>query len=185
MCTRCSMCSSSFQARVGWRPLSPTMAYHHANKSSASRCASLAWPHVSSGWFKGIKAQCVCVCFCWGGGAVRVPVYRRLCQVFHQVALKQPVTHCTLLLPLLSCCWSMLGDFLCMHWSVHRALMFYIYSQAVHKTRASNISPQVSFKGGRRTAHICSALIKDWWSRRDNNIFVDLLNWCLPFCMLN
>lgn len=139
-----------------------------------------AWrgPHVSSGWFKGIKAQC--------GG---VPVYRRLCQDFHQFALKQPVIHGALLLTLLSCCRSKLGapseNLLCMHRSIRHALMFYIYSQVVHKTRASNVSPQVSFKGGQRTAHICCTLIKDWWSWRDNNISVDLLNWCLPFCTLN
>lgn len=36
------MCASSSQSRVGRRPLSPTMAYHHANRSSASRDASLA-----------------------------------------------------------------------------------------------------------------------------------------------
>lgn len=128
---------------------------------------------------------CVCVVFFSGG----VPVYRWLCQDFHQFAFKQPVTHCTLLLPLLSCCWSKLGaspeNFLCMHRSIRHALMFYIYSQTVHKTGASNVSPQVSFKGGQRTAHVCSTLIKNWRSRRDNNIFVDLLNWCLPFCLLN
>lgn len=98
-----------------------------------------------------------------GGGGV--PVYRRLCQDFHQFALKQPVIHGALLLTLLSCCRSKLGapseNLLCMHRSIRHALMFYIYSQVVHKTRASNVSPQVSFKGGQRTAHICCTLIKD------------------------
>lgn len=36
------MCSGSSQSRVGSRPLSPTMADHHANQSSASHDASLA-----------------------------------------------------------------------------------------------------------------------------------------------
>lgn len=54
-----------------------------------------------------------------------------------------------------------LEGWLCMHRSVRHALMFRIYSQAVHKTRASNVSPQVSSEGGRRAARICCSLIKD------------------------
>lgn len=73
MCTRCSICSSSFQARLGPRPLSPTMAYHHANRSGASRGASLARApvlavddsralkhNVEVGWGGGVSTR---VCF--------------------------------------------------------------------------------------------------------------------------
>lgn len=141
-----------------------------------------AWhgPRVSSGWFKGIKAQC-------GGSSLwtGVPGFLLVC---FETACHSSLSATSPPLVLFAWAGSIYNpsseNLLCTHRSVGHALMFYIYSQALHKTRVSNILPQVSFKGGRWTARICCTLIKDWWSRRDNNIFVDLLNWCLPFCTL-
>ena len=145
-------------------------------KRCQPRCQLGTGPRVSSGWFKGIKAQC------WGGGGVPP-----------EFALKQPVVHRSLLTspPLVLSAWAgsiynpSSENLLCMHRSIGHALMFHIHSQAAHETRASSISPQVSFKGGHWTARVRCTLIKDWWSRRDNNIFVDLVNWCLPLATLN
>lgn len=96
MCARCSMCSSSFQAREGWRPLSPTMAITMPTGAVPATVPAWHGPRVCSGWFKGIKAQC-------GGfqfidSCARIPT----------TVLFETACHLRLL-PLFMCFWFELG----------------------------------------------------------------------------
>ena len=98
-----------------------------------------AWhgPHVSSGWFKGIKAQCGGFQFMVGGARFSTTVcFETACH--SSLSATSP--------PLVPSAWAVSinnpssDNLLCMDRSSGHALMCYSYSQAVHKTIASNFA---------------------------------------------